>query len=219
MTTISLSDRWRLPGARPLGLDSYMDGGRSAFQLESNSIKMCSRQAQVGDILSLDTSYLASLFHPVAAWGKHKPHQLVSPLFYSDPFLAQLNHTTSSSSGIFALARNIKRPIPKCPNDVTRETVHASVLEQEDLNPHLVDTLAKHPELIMPLLPLEEEIKLNWPLHMDAQVIHAANGHSPKPKSSAANNTEIGSPEVDINSVLNGARRISAYESSRTRTA
>ncbi|KAF8078667.1 hypothetical protein FPV67DRAFT_1466003, partial [Lyophyllum atratum] len=124
---------------------SHSDIGGGYPDHDLSDLTLTWMAAQIGDILSLDIKYLASLLHPVALWGKHKPH--------------------NSATGVFVLARSIERPIPTCPNDVTRETIHASVLEQEFLSPELANILARHPELVMPLLPLEQEVKLNWPMH------------------------------------------------------
>ncbi|KAF8898791.1 hypothetical protein BD779DRAFT_1666575 [Infundibulicybe gibba] len=99
--------------------------------------------AQIGDILSLDLKYLGSLFRPTAPWGEQKPH---------DP-----------TTGIFSMARVIKRPIPASTDEVTHETIHASVLQQAAAYPDLHAILQKNPHIIAPLAPLEEEVKLNWP--------------------------------------------------------
>ncbi|KAG6849513.1 hypothetical protein H0H93_007867 [Arthromyces matolae] len=108
------------------------------------SSERSSQQAQIDSILSLDTKYLLSIFHPVAAWGKQKFH---------DP-----------RTGIFRLSRSIQRPIPTSPNVVTCESIHASVREQDlSESPELRKILLQQPELVTPLLPLEEEVKAIWP--------------------------------------------------------
>ncbi|GLB36111.1 putative uncharacterized alpha/beta hydrolase domain (DUF2235) [Lyophyllum shimeji] len=124
---------------------SHADIGGGYPDHDLSDLTLTWMAAQIGDILSLDMKYLASLFHPVAPWGKLRPH---------DP-----------ATGIFVLAHTIQRPLPTFPNDVAHETIHASVLEQSTLSPELANVIAKHPELVHPLLPLEEEVKLNWPLH------------------------------------------------------
>ena len=39
------------------------------------------RQAHIGDILSLDVKYLSQLPQPVASWGTQKPHEYVLAAF------------------------------------------------------------------------------------------------------------------------------------------
>ncbi|KAG6842243.1 hypothetical protein C0991_000213 [Blastosporella zonata] len=100
--------------------------------------------AQIENILSLDTQYLKSVFHPSAPWGKPKYHD--------------------SCVGIFALSRTIQRTVPTAPDDATCETIHASV-EEQDLSefPELEEVLERRPEVVSPLLPLEQEVKVMWP--------------------------------------------------------
>lgn len=69
----------------------------------------------------------------------------------------------SPITGIFSLARTVKRPLPNSPHGPTREYIHASVLQQEKLNPALAELLAQNPTLIAPLLPLEVQVHQNWP--------------------------------------------------------
>lgn len=123
---------------------SHSDIGGGYQEHDLSHLTLTWMAAQVGDILSLDMKYMASLFHPVAPWGKQKPHD--------------------SATGIFMLGRTIKRKIPTSWNEVTHECLHASVLEQDSLNPDLAAIIAKNPKLVRPLLPLEEEVKQNWPL-------------------------------------------------------
>ncbi|KAJ2920394.1 hypothetical protein MD484_g113, partial [Candolleomyces efflorescens] len=104
--------------------------------------------AQVGDILGLDTEYLSKLPQPVAPWGQQKPHD--------------------SKSGIFFLAQGVQRPIPSETNEITNEWIHPSVLEQANLYPRLAHVLENHPQIVCPLLPLEEEMKRNWPYIEDS---------------------------------------------------
>ncbi|KAJ3758641.1 hypothetical protein EV360DRAFT_43439 [Lentinula raphanica] len=103
---------------------------------------VCS-QAQVGDALAMDAKYLGGLLDPTTSWGAQKPH---------DP-----------ETGIFALSFTSQRPLPTKTDDVTHEKIHPSVLHQKDLYPALAQTIRDHPELIGSLLPLEEEVKQNWP--------------------------------------------------------
>ena len=122
-------------------------------------------QAQIGDILALDTAYLVTLFQPTAPWGKLEPHEYV----HSDLRTTQDDPLSYSPiTGIFSLAHTITRQFPTDFNETTRETIHASVLEQEKINPLLASVIAKHPELVTKLMPLEEELKLNWPRLLSA---------------------------------------------------
>ncbi|KAG6814066.1 hypothetical protein H0H92_003113 [Tricholoma furcatifolium] len=81
---------------------------------------------------------------------------------------AQVEHMlsldTNSRVGIFALSNSFRRPLPTTSNDVTCETIHASVQEQDLAKSlELAAILANHPELVMPLLPLEQEVRASWP--------------------------------------------------------
>ncbi|KAI0068241.1 hypothetical protein BV25DRAFT_1793249 [Artomyces pyxidatus] len=98
--------------------------------------------AQVGDVLSLDVKYIFSLLKPVAPWGAQEPHD--------------------SETGIFALADTIRRQLPTHLDPVTHEMIHPSVLKQDTVLPQLQFILKDHPDLVAKLLPLEEEVKVNW---------------------------------------------------------
>lgn len=74
----------------------------------------------------------------------------------------------SSATGIFALADTVKRQLPTAWNPVTHETIHSSVLKQDAILPHLKEILDKHPELVALLMPLEEELKVNWHFNADS---------------------------------------------------
>ncbi|KAJ4499600.1 hypothetical protein C8R41DRAFT_754020 [Lentinula lateritia] len=99
--------------------------------------------AHVNDSLAMDMKYLGGLLDPMAPWGTQKPH---------DP-----------ETGIFALSIRAQRPLPTKTDDITHEKIHPSVLHQKDLYPALAQDIRDHPELIGILLPLEEEVKKNWP--------------------------------------------------------
>jgi len=66
------------------------------------------------------------------------------------------------------VAHTVTRQIPTDFNEATRETIHASVLEQDKVNPLLSSVVAKHPGLVTKLMPLEEELKVNWPRLLNA---------------------------------------------------
>ena len=51
---------------------------------------------------------------------------------------------------------------------MTNELLHESVLHQANLPQRVRLTLVQHPELIAPLLPFEEQIRVNWPLRAES---------------------------------------------------
>ncbi|KAG6862356.1 hypothetical protein C0995_011796 [Termitomyces sp. Mi166 len=114
---------------------------------------------------------------------------------YSDHDLSDLTLTWMAAQieSILSLDTrylHIRRPVPTAPNDVTCETIHASVKEQYlSESPELRDVLAKYPELVMPLLPLEEEVRAIWPKLL---------------RKSRADGQTDGSP-VDGSNLLNGS--------------
>lgn len=71
--------------------------------------------------------------------------------------------TNSSCTGIFALALENKRQLPTKTDDVTHETIHPSVLEQDRPSPQLRKCIQGNPSLVCSLQPLEEEMKKSWP--------------------------------------------------------
>ncbi|KAF9270123.1 hypothetical protein L218DRAFT_14436 [Marasmius fiardii PR-910] len=99
--------------------------------------------AHVSNMLSMDLSYLARLPHPVAPWGAQNPH---------DPL-----------TGIFALSLTTERTLPTSKNEITHERIHPSVLQQRKLQPAIKCLVEEHPELVCKLLPLEEELRTEWP--------------------------------------------------------
>ncbi|KAG6868604.1 hypothetical protein C0993_000630 [Termitomyces sp. T159_Od127] len=122
--------------------DEQIGGGYDDHDLSDLTLTWMA--AQIEPFLSVDIKYLRSILDPNSPWGTHKFH---------DPHV-----------GIFRWSRNIRRPLPTVINDVTCETIHASVKEQcLSRSPELQDVLAKHPGLVMPLLPLEEEVRAIWP--------------------------------------------------------
>jgi hypothetical protein len=65
---------------------------------------------------------------------------------------------------VFALTTKIQRQFPTAPNPVTNETIHPSILEQPNiLPPALSAAIQRYPQLVAPLMPLEGELKQNWP--------------------------------------------------------
>jgi hypothetical protein len=123
------------------GSHSDIGGGYKAHDLAD--ITLTWMVANVGDALAMDLKYLARLPQPVAPWGAQPPH--------------------NPETGIFALSISTQRTLPTKTDDTTHETIHPSVLHQKDLYPKLAQDIRAHPKLITELLPLEEEMKQNWP--------------------------------------------------------
>lgn len=74
-----------------------------------------------------------------------------------------LTGTSSPRTGIFSLANKITRQLPTSTDNVTHETIHPSVLEQDQILPQLKANLDRNPNLISELLPFEEDTRKNWP--------------------------------------------------------
>ncbi|KIJ68497.1 hypothetical protein HYDPIDRAFT_125092 [Hydnomerulius pinastri MD-312] len=122
---------------------SHSDIGGGWHDHDLSDLTLTWMTANIGDMLSVDLKYIASLPDPVAPWGKQPPH---------DP-----------TTGIFSLAEVGCRQLPTKTDNVTHETVHPSVLEQAQIAPALKASIQKDPSLVCGLLPLEEEMKKNWP--------------------------------------------------------
>ena len=75
----------------------------------------------------------------------------------------------SPRTGIYALSAVTHRALPTQPNPQTHEYIHSSVLQQKEPPKGLKETLDKYPQLLAKLLPLEKELKLNWPYDPAAQ--------------------------------------------------
>ncbi|KAJ7706225.1 hypothetical protein B0H17DRAFT_919570, partial [Mycena rosella] len=119
----------------------FFSGGYKAHDLADLTLFWMA--ANVEDHLALDYKYLGSLPHPSAQWGAQPPH---------DP-----------ATGIYALAHKIQRTLPTETDNITHETIHRSVLEQSSLYPQLASDLSAHPQLVGPLLPLEDALRRHWP--------------------------------------------------------
>ncbi|KAH7916402.1 hypothetical protein BJ138DRAFT_995855 [Hygrophoropsis aurantiaca] len=98
--------------------------------------------AHIGDMLSVDLSYIAGLPKPVAPWGQQPPH--------------------NPKTGIFMLAECCLRTLPTKTDDITHETIHPSAMEQKNIVPQLKANVKANPSLVCQLLPLEEELRKNW---------------------------------------------------------
>ncbi|KAL4070904.1 hypothetical protein J3A83DRAFT_4093964, partial [Scleroderma citrinum] len=122
---------------------SHSDIGGGWHDHDLSDLTLTWMTANIGDMLSVDLKYIASLPDPVAPWGKQYPH---------DP-----------STGIFVLAEKHVRCLPTRTDDITHETIHPSVLDQVRLVPQLAQTIRENPSLVCRLLPLEEEVQKSWP--------------------------------------------------------
>jgi len=65
------------------------------------------------------------------------------------------------------LADSTQRQFPRSLDPNTHERIHPSVLMQSALLPQLADTLAANPSLISQLMPLEQQLKQQWPRVLD----------------------------------------------------
>lgn len=109
-------------------------------------------------MLELDLKYLENHLKPVAKWGQQEPHEWV------EAYLIECwlwNDAPSSISGIFVLAKTIKRDIPGKPNKQTNETIHPSVMQRHS-HPDLQSVVKAYPELVWELQPLERQFKAFW---------------------------------------------------------
>lgn len=122
------------------GCHSDIGGGYKEHDL--SDITLTWMVANVGDMLSWSMDYIKTLPDPVAPWGEQKPH---------DPL-----------TGVFSLEATAQRQLPTATNDVTHETIHPSVLRQKTLVTAVEHDIKQHPDLICSLLPLEDELKVNW---------------------------------------------------------
>lgn len=64
--------------------------------------------------------------------------------------------------GIMALSFPTKRKLPTKPDDSTQERFHSSVVQQAPCSQEILETLKKHPDMLEPLMPREEELKQRW---------------------------------------------------------
>lgn len=106
--------------------------------------------ANIETMLGLDLKYLENHLEPVAKWGEQEPHD--------------------SSTGIFTLAKSIKRSIPTKPNRKTNEMIHCSVVKQLDSHPDLQPIIKAYPELVCELQPLEKQFKAFWESKYDPEL-------------------------------------------------
>ncbi|KAG2154796.1 hypothetical protein DEU56DRAFT_770372 [Suillus clintonianus] len=116
------------------GEHSDIGGGWQEHDL--SDITLTWMVANIGDMLSIDIAYIASLPDPVAPWGEQHPH---------DP-----------RTGIFVLSGTNVRKLPTVTDNITHETIHPSVLQHK--HPIQFDHA-----LLCKLLPFEEELQKAWP--------------------------------------------------------
>ena len=69
----------------------------------------------------------------------------------------------SPRTGIFALASEVTRQLPTSTDDVTHETIHPSVLQQDHILPQLQANITSNTSLVTGLITQEEELKQIWP--------------------------------------------------------
>jgi len=122
---------------------SHSDIGGGWQDHDLSDLTLAWMTANVGNLLSLDYNYMATLSQPCYPWGEQPPH---------DP-----------RTGIFSLTDKITRQLPTSTNDITHETIHPSVLRQKQMLPQLQANIDKDPALVCGLIPFEDEIKKNWP--------------------------------------------------------
>ncbi|VDC01832.1 unnamed protein product [Peniophora sp. CBMAI 1063] len=148
---------------------SHADIGGGFKEHDLSDLTLFWMAAQIGDMLSLDVKYLLKGLAPTAPWGAQQ---------YHDP-----------RTGIYALTSTTHRKLPTQLNPQTHEYIHSSVLEQKKLPDGLKETLSQHPELVARLLPLEEEVKVNWPYDPTIQLPAAPSQIDAKPSNGAASAT------------------------------
>ncbi|KAJ7293538.1 hypothetical protein C8J57DRAFT_1269293 [Mycena rebaudengoi] len=124
-------------------IGSHADVGGGYRKHDLADLSLFWMAANMEKHLSLDYTYLGSLPRPTAPWGTQPPH---------DP-----------ATGIFKLASQAQRVLPTETNDVTHETIHSSVLQQAKPYASLGIDLVEHPNLVAPLLPLEDALHRHWP--------------------------------------------------------
>jgi hypothetical protein len=65
------------------------------------------------------------------------------------------------------------RLLPTKCDEITRETIHSSVMSQSHIIPMPKADVDEHPELVHELLPLEKELKEKWPFNPDMPRVSA----------------------------------------------
>lgn len=101
---------------------------------------------------------------------------------------------SSPRTGIYSLATETHRALPTQPNPQTHELIHPSVLRQKKVPYGLRETVDKYPELVAKLLPLEEELKINWPYDPTIQLPVVASPIDPKPSDGGVSVTSATTP-------------------------
>ncbi|KAG2159815.1 uncharacterized protein EDB93DRAFT_1112059 [Suillus bovinus] len=132
------------------GEHSDIGGGWKVHDL--SDITLAWMVANIADMLFIDIAYISSLSNPVAPWGKQRPHD--------------------ARTGIFVLSQANVRKLPTVTDNITHETFHPSVLQQQP--PISFDSA-----LLCELLPVEEELQKKWLyIEVERQVNGAAHTQS-----------------------------------------
>ena len=88
----------------------------------------------------------------------HRTSEYDLPLI---PFFTA-EHVFSSMTGIYSVAESTQRPVPTSTNDVTRETIHPSVLKQKSLSLEVSQAIQGNPSIVPPLSDMEQLVKDHW---------------------------------------------------------
>ncbi|OAX44248.1 hypothetical protein K503DRAFT_706907 [Rhizopogon vinicolor AM-OR11-026] len=115
---------------------SHSDIGGGWQEHDLSDLTLAWMAANIGDMLSIDITYIASLPDPADSWGEQPPHD--------------------SRTGIFAFSEENVRTLPTVTDNRTHETIHPSVLRRDK-------PIQINPSLLCELLPFEEELQKNWP--------------------------------------------------------
>lgn len=167
---------------------SHSDIGGGYTEHDLADITLIWLASRIEGILGLDLDYLSKLPTPVAPWGKQKPHE---------------------KEGIFVLLPSVQRPIPTGPNEITKESLHLSVIEQTKHSARVAQLLKAHPEIVSKLEPLEEGFRKNWPYLQESA---AARTYSSDLETQLKKSEESSQPTTSL------IRTVSKMRTSITRT-
>lgn len=107
----------------------------------------------------------------------------------------------SSRTGIFVLTLKNTRQVPAKTDNITHETVHPSVLEQDQIENQLREDILKNSFPVCGLLPLEEELKRNWPYVPGKNVPRDSKGSAQVDSTTAVEATVLWSATREVFSV------------------
>lgn len=88
-------------------------------------------------------------------------------------------------TGLFSIAETIQRTLPTSTNDVTHEQIHSSVLQQQNPIPQVTQIIEANPDIIAPLSPLEQHVRLSW------RVTHAPTESSEEDPGNGTSHSEL----------------------------